>query len=87
MTDPIIILENTSIYQKLHLVLSKVNLKVYPGEFVYVVGKVGTGKSSLLKTLYAELPLNEGDGWIAGYSLNNIKKSVFFSICLASSYM
>ncbi len=74
MTDPIIILENTSIYQKLHLVLSKVNLKVYPGEFVYVVGKVGTGKSSLLKTLYAELPINEGDGWVGEYSLRNLKK-------------
>lgn len=75
MTDPIIILENTSIYQKMHLVLSNVNLKVYPGEFVYLVGKVGTGKSSLLKTLYAELPINEGDGWIGEYSLRTLKNA------------
>jgi len=75
MTEPIIILDKADIYQKLSLILSNVDLKVYPGEFVYMIGKVGSGKTSLLKTLYAELPLNEGDGWIAGYSLKNIKKT------------
>ncbi|MCK5820634.1 MAG: ATP-binding cassette domain-containing protein [Bacteroidales bacterium] len=75
MTEPIIILDKAGIYQKLSMILSNVDLKVYPGEFVYLIGKVGSGKTSLLKTLYAELPLNEGDGWIAGYSLKNIKKS------------
>ncbi len=75
MTEPIIILDNADIYQKLSLILSNVDLKVYPDEFVYLIGKVGSGKTSLLKTLYAELPLTEGDGWIAGYSLKDIKKS------------
>jgi len=75
MTEPIIILDKAGIYQKLSLILSNVDLKVHPGEFLYLIGKVGSGKTSLLKTLYAELPLNEGDGWIAGYSLKDIKKS------------
>ncbi len=75
MTEPVIILDKAGIYQKLSLILSDVDLKVYPDEFVYLIGKVGSGKTSLLKTLYAELPLNEGDGWIAGYSLKNIKKT------------
>lgn len=74
MTDPIIILDKASIYQKLSLILSDVDLKVYPGEFVYLIGKVGSGKTSLLKTLYAELPLKEGDGWIADFSLKDITK-------------
>lgn len=74
MTEPIIILEKAGIFQKMSLVLSNVDLKVYPGEFVFLIGKVGSGKTSLLKTLYAELPLQEGEGWIAGYSLNTISK-------------
>lgn len=75
MADPIIILEKADIYQKMHLVLSNVELKIYPGEFVYLIGKVGTGKTSLLKTLYAELPLNHGEGWVDQFSLKNIKTS------------
>lgn len=74
MANPIIILENANIYQKMHLVLSQVDLKIYPGEFVYLIGKVGTGKTSLLKTLFAELPLNEGDGWIDEFSLRTLNK-------------
>ena len=51
------------------MVLSEVNLNVAPGEFVYLIGRVGSGKSSLLKTLYAEVPLLTGEGRIAGFDL------------------
>ena len=60
------------IYQREALVLSDVNLAVNSGEFVYVTGKVGTGKSSLIKTLNAELPLFKGTGEVAGLYLQNI---------------
>ncbi|MDP4184531.1 MAG: ATP-binding cassette domain-containing protein [Bacteroidota bacterium] len=69
----IVRIENASIYQRDNLVLSDVNLKIRPGEFVYVIGKVGTGKSSLIRTLNAELPLMQGDGRVAGYDLAKIK--------------
>jgi cell division transport system ATP-binding protein len=52
--------------------LQNVNLRINKGEFVYLVGKTGTGKSSLLKTLYGELPLNEGDGVVVGYDLKKL---------------
>jgi cell division transport system ATP-binding protein len=72
--DVIIELTDCSIWQQNHLVLSHVNLRVAKGEFVYLVGKVGSGKSSLIKTLNAQLPLKEGSGLIAGYDLAKIKK-------------
>lgn len=56
------------------LILSNVNLTVYPGELIYLIGRVGSGKSSLLKTLYAELPLVEGAGWVAGFDLTKIHR-------------
>jgi len=71
--EPVIDLQHASVYQQLNLVLDNVTLKVLPGEFTYLIGKVGTGKTSLLKTLYAELPLRGGEGWITGYDLKNIK--------------
>lgn len=64
---------NASIFQREHKVLSEVNLTVNEGEFVYLVGKTGTGKSSLLKTLYCDLPLTEGEGSIVGFDLQKIK--------------
>lgn len=56
------------------LVLSEVDLELRKGEFVYLIGKTGSGKSSLLKTLYGELPLKEGKGEIVGYDLTRLKK-------------
>ena len=65
-------LRNANIYQGDSLILRDVNLTVNKGEFVYLVGKTGTGKSSLLKTLYGELPLTEGQGTAVGYDLRNL---------------
>jgi len=64
---------NVRIRQEEHIILREVNLEVKPGEFVFLIGKVGSGKSSLLKTMYHELPLNEGYGFVAGYKLRDIK--------------
>jgi cell division transport system ATP-binding protein len=72
MADAIIEIRNANIYQSENLVLQDVNLTVNKGEFVYLVGKTGTGKSSLLKTLYGELPLKQGSGMVAGYDLNTL---------------
>lgn len=72
MAEAIIELRNVNIYQGSNLVLRDVNLTVEKGEFVYLVGKTGTGKSSLLKTLYGELNLVEGDGKVAGFSLKEL---------------
>lgn len=56
------------------MILSQVNLEVKEGEFLYIIGKTGTGKSSFMKTLYADLPLTEGQGNIVGFDLNNLKE-------------
>ena len=72
-TNPIISLENVSVFRKNILTLSEVNMEVMPGEFIYLVGKTGSGKSSLLKTLYAELAVEEGKASIAGHDLTKIK--------------
>ncbi|MCD4772466.1 MAG: ATP-binding cassette domain-containing protein [Bacteroidales bacterium] len=71
--DTIIELENVQIYQKEALVLSNVFLKINKGEFVFLIGKTGSGKSSLLKTLYADLPIDEGQAKVAGYDLLKLK--------------
>lgn len=72
MAEPIIELRNADIYQGDNLILQHVNLTVNKGEFVYLVGKTGTGKSSLLKTLYGELTLREGEGIVAGFNLRDL---------------
>jgi cell division transport system ATP-binding protein len=72
--DVIIDLTNCTIWQQDHLVLSDVNLSVRKGEFIYLVGRVGSGKSSLIKTLNAQIPLKEGMGLVAGYNLSKIKR-------------
>jgi cell division transport system ATP-binding protein len=72
MSQLVIELKNVNIYQGQSLILQKVNLQVERGEFVYLVGKTGTGKSSLLKTLYGDLALREGEGTVAGYNLRDV---------------
>ncbi len=72
--DVIIELTDCTIWQQDHLVLSDVNLSVRKGEFLYMVGRVGSGKSSLIKTLNAQIPLKEGKGLVAGYSLSKLKR-------------
>jgi cell division transport system ATP-binding protein len=71
--DVIIELKNCLIWQQDHLVLSNVDLSVRRGEFMYLVGKVGSGKTSLIKTLNAQIPLKEGTGIVAGYNLTKIR--------------
>lgn len=72
MAETIVEIRNANIYQSDNLVLQDVNLTVNKGEFVYLVGKTGTGKSSLLKTLYGELMLREGDATVVGYDLRKL---------------
>jgi cell division transport system ATP-binding protein len=72
MSEAITDLRHVNIYQGSSLVLADVHLTVNKGEFVYLVGKTGTGKSSLLKTLYGELPLTDGEATVAGFSLKGL---------------
>ncbi len=72
MSQSIVELKNANIYQGENLVLSEVDISVDKGEFVYLVGKTGTGKSSLLKTLYGDLELNNGEGWVVGHNLRDL---------------
>ncbi len=72
--DVIIQLTDCAIWQQDHLVLSGVDLTVGKGEFIYLVGKVGSGKSSLIKTLNAQIPLKSGTALVAGYNLGKLKR-------------
>lgn len=72
--DAIITLEHANIKVNDHLVLSDVNLTVNKNEFVYLIGKVGSGKTSVIKTINAEFPLNEGYGTVAGFQLDKLKR-------------
>jgi cell division transport system ATP-binding protein len=72
MAETILELRNATIYQGDSMILQEVNFSVQKGEFVYLVGKTGTGKSSLLKTLYGELSLRDGHGTVVGYDLRNL---------------
>jgi cell division transport system ATP-binding protein len=72
MSDIVVSIQNANIYQGDSLILSNVNFTVNRGEFVYLVGKTGTGKSSLLKTLYGELTLREGSASVVGFDLRNM---------------
>jgi cell division transport system ATP-binding protein len=72
MAETIVSISKANIYQGESMVLQDVNLTVEKGEFVYLVGKTGAGKSSLLKTLYGELPLREGQASVVGYNLREL---------------
>jgi cell division transport system ATP-binding protein len=72
MAEVIVELKQANIYQGDNLILQDVNITVHKSEFVYLVGKTGTGKSSLLKTLYGDLLLREGQGQVAGFDLREM---------------
>lgn len=75
MSETIIKMTGGVIRQQKNTILKNVNIEVQSGEFIYLIGKVGSGKSSFLKTLYAELPLEYGSAEVAGFQLKKIKKS------------
>lgn len=74
MDEPLIRYKNVNINQQELGVLEDVNLELNKGEFVYLIGKVGSGKTSLLKTIYGELDIQSGDAEVLGYNMNNIKR-------------
>ena len=73
MENSILHLDNADIYQRDNLVLSKVNLTINKGDFFYLIGKTGSGKSSLMKTFYGDLKLQRGAGSIVGFDLKKLK--------------
>lgn len=75
MMEEVINYEHVNIYQGKDIVLSDVSLKVNAGEFIYLIGKTGAGKSSFLKTLYGDLEVNEGAAFVCGYDMTKLKKS------------
>ena len=74
MSQAVLELTNASIFQKENLILEDVSIRIEKGEFVYLIGKTGTGKSSFMKTLYGDLPLSKGDGTIVGHDLTTLKE-------------
>jgi cell division transport system ATP-binding protein len=74
MAESILQLKNVSVFQKENLVLNDINLEIKKGEFIYLIGKTGSGKSSFMKTLYGDLPLNHGDGNIVDFDLRKLKE-------------
>ena len=74
MSETVLALRNATIFQRENLILSDVSLSIDKGEFVYLIGKTGSGKSSFMKTLYGDLPLQEGYGNIVGFDLPSLKE-------------
>ena len=72
MSDPVLAFKNAAIFQREQLILKDVSLSIDRGEFVYLIGKTGSGKSSLMKTLYGDIPLTEGEGHIVGFDLKQL---------------
>jgi cell division transport system ATP-binding protein len=72
-TDPVVSIFEASIFQDNNTVLADITFDIQKGEFVYLVGRTGSGKSSLLKTIYADLPLRLGDVTVAGFTIRGIK--------------
>lgn len=73
--NTVIKLKNVDIYQQKHLVLSHVNLDINQGEFIYLIGQSGTGKSSLLKIIYGDLYITSGEGMVAGFDLKKLHEN------------
>jgi len=74
MSDVVVHFDKADIYQGRFMILNNVNLTIKKSEFCYLIGKTGSGKSSFLKTIYAELPLLNGEASVVGYNLKTIKK-------------
>ena len=74
MSQPVLSLKNVTIAQEGKIILSNVNLEVNHGEFIYIIGKTGSGKSSFMKALYADLTLSEGEGTIVNFDLVTLKE-------------
>lgn len=74
MKNSVVNLQNASVFYKKTLVLNQVNLQIHEGSFSYLIGKTGSGKSSLLKLLYGDLPLKEGEGSVVGFNLGTLKE-------------
>ncbi len=73
MADPLVAFEGADIYQSRFMILNDVGVSIYPGEFCYLIGKTGSGKSSFLKTIYGELPLKAGKGRVVDYDLTALR--------------
>jgi cell division transport system ATP-binding protein len=74
MSQSVLSLKNVTIFQEQKTILAQINLEVKHGEFLYIIGKTGSGKSSLMKTLYGDLPLQEGEGSIVDFDLATLKE-------------
>ena len=74
MSEAVLSLKNATIFQEKNPVLTDINIEVQKGEFIYLIGRTGSGKSSFLKTLYADLPLSQGEGNIVDYNLATLKE-------------
>jgi len=74
MSQPVLSINDASIFQRESLILSDVSVTIEKGEFVYLIGKTGSGKSSFMKTLYGDLPLQKGEGSIVGFDLKTLKE-------------
>ncbi|GMN07462.1 ATP-binding cassette domain-containing protein [Croceitalea sp. MTPC5] len=74
MSETILKLQDVSVFQNENLILSNITLEVKKGEFVYIIGKTGSGKSSFMKTLYADIPLREGYGTVVDFSLKSLQE-------------